>query len=94
MAAITPQKMAQDVLKMLDDATKHLSPEKRDNVICAALLAKPVTKGTAMKKHTLTYIDLYPTPVEREPAAWVIWAGAALALAGVYIVIILSTLWS
>lgn len=47
-----------------------------------------------MSKHNLNYIDLYPTPVEREPAAWVIWLGAALALAGVYIVIILSTLWS
>ena len=47
-----------------------------------------------MKKHTLTYIDMYPPAVDKEPANWVIWAGAALALAGVYIVIILSTLWS
>ena len=44
-------------------------------------------------KHNLTYIDLYPAPVEREPSAWAIWLGAALALAGVYLVIILSTLW-
>lgn len=46
-----------------------------------------------MKKHTLTYIDLYPAPVDKEPSAWVIWAGAALALAGIYVVILLSTLW-
>lgn len=44
-------------------------------------------------KHKLTYIDLYPAPVKPEPANWVIWAGAALALAGVYLVIILSSLW-
>jgi len=44
-------------------------------------------------KHNLNYIDLYPAPVEREPATWVIWLGAALTLAGVYLVIILSTLW-
>ena len=43
--------------------------------------------------HKLTYIDLYPAPVTKEPATWVIWAGAALALAGVYIVILLTTLW-
>ena len=46
-----------------------------------------------MKKHTLTYIDLYPAPVDKEPSVWVIWAGAALALAGIYVVILLSTLW-
>lgn len=44
-------------------------------------------------KHNLTYIDLYPAPVKPEPAGWVIWAGAALTLAGVYLVIILSALW-
>ena len=43
--------------------------------------------------HKLTYIDLYPAPVDKAPAAWVIWAGAALTLAGVYVVILLSTLW-
>lgn len=47
-----------------------------------------------MKKHNLTYIDLYPQAIDKEPAAWVIWLGAALALGGVYIVIIFSTLWS
>ena len=47
-----------------------------------------------MKKHTLAYINLYPPAVDKEPAARVIWAGAALALSGVYIVILLSVLWS
>ena len=46
-----------------------------------------------MSKHNLNYVDLYPAPVDQEPAAWVIWAGAALALAGIYVVILLSTLW-
>ena len=44
-------------------------------------------------QHKLTYIDLYPAPVDRDPPAWAIWLGAALALAGVYLVIILSSLW-
>lgn len=44
-------------------------------------------------KHNLTYIDLYPAPVDRDPPAWAIWLGAALALAGVYIVILLSVIF-
>jgi len=44
-------------------------------------------------KHNLNYVNLYPAPVEPEPAGWLIWLGAALTLAGVYLVIILSTLW-
>ena len=44
-------------------------------------------------QHNLTYIDLYPAPVDQDPPAWVIWAGAALALAGVYIVILLSVIF-
>jgi hypothetical protein len=44
-------------------------------------------------QHKLTYIDLYPAPVDKEPAAWAIWLGAALALAGVYIVILLSVIF-
>ena len=44
-------------------------------------------------KHKLTYIDLHPAPVDRDPPAWAIWLGAALALAGVYIVILLSVIF-
>ena len=44
-------------------------------------------------KHNLTYIDLYPAPVDRDPPAWAIWLGAACALAAVYLVIILSVLF-
>jgi hypothetical protein len=38
-----------------------------------------------MNKHQLTYIDLHPAPVDREPSALAIWAGAALALIAVYL---------
>jgi hypothetical protein len=38
-----------------------------------------------MNKHQLTYIDLYPAPVDREPSALAIWAGAALALIALYL---------
>ena len=44
-------------------------------------------------KHALHYVDLYPAPVDRDPPAWAIWLGAALALAGVYIVILLSVIF-
>ena len=44
-----------------------------------------------MTKHNQTYLELNPEP--SEPSAWVIWLGAALTLAGVYLVIILSSLW-
>jgi hypothetical protein len=44
--------------------------------------------------HNLNYVELYPEPVKPEPTGWVIWLGAALTLAGIYLVIILSTLWS
>lgn len=38
-----------------------------------------------MNRHALTYIDLYPEPIEREPSALAIWAGAAFALLTVYL---------
>ena len=38
-----------------------------------------------MNKHQLTYIDLHPAPVDREPSALAIWAGAALALIALYL---------
>jgi len=44
-----------------------------------------------MSKHNQTYLELNPEP--KEPSTWVIWAGAALTLAGVYIVILLSVLF-
>ena len=38
-----------------------------------------------MSKHKLTYIDLYPAPVDRDPSPLAIWAGAALALIALYL---------
>lgn len=39
-----------------------------------------------MNRHQLTYIDLYPQPVEREPSTLAVWLGAAFTLAALYIV--------
>ena len=39
-----------------------------------------------MNKHQLTYINFYPAPVDREPPALAIWAGAALALIALYLI--------
>lgn len=40
-----------------------------------------------MNKHQLTYIDMYPEPIDtREPSTLVVWLGAALALVAVYAV--------
>lgn len=39
-----------------------------------------------MNRHQLTYIDLYPAPIEREPSALAIWAGAVVALVVLYCV--------
>ena len=42
-------------------------------------------------KHALHYVDLNPQPIDtKEPSPWL---GAALALAGVYIVILLSVIF-
>ena len=38
-----------------------------------------------MNRHSLTYIDLHPQPVEREPSPLMIWAGAAFALGALYL---------
>ncbi len=43
-----------------------------------------------MNKHQLTYIQMYPAPVEREPSALAIWAGAALALLAVYLLTVFA----
>jgi hypothetical protein len=37
-----------------------------------------------MNRHQLTYIDLYPEPIEREPSTLAIWAGAAVALVALW----------
>lgn len=37
-----------------------------------------------MNRHSLTYIDLHPQPVQREPGPIRIWCGAALALLAVW----------
>jgi len=39
-------------------------------------------------RHRLTYVDLHPTHVDRDPPAWAIWAGAALALLAVWLITI------
>ena len=39
-----------------------------------------------MNRHSLTYIDLHPQPIEREPHPLAIWAGAALALLALWLI--------
>lgn len=39
-----------------------------------------------MNRHQLTYIDLYPEPIEREPSSLMIWAGAAFALVALWVI--------
>ena len=40
-----------------------------------------------MNRHSLTYIDLHPEPVNTaEPSPLAIWAGAALALLALWVV--------
>jgi hypothetical protein len=39
-----------------------------------------------MNRHALTYIDMYPEPVDtREPSALVVWLGAAVVFGGLYL---------
>ena len=38
-----------------------------------------------MNRHSLTYLELNPEPVEREPGPLAIWAGAALALLALWV---------
>lgn len=39
-----------------------------------------------MNRHSLTYIEMYPEPVETdEPGPLLIWAGAAFALGALYL---------
>lgn len=39
-----------------------------------------------MNRHALTYIDMYPAPIEREPSPLAIWAGAAFALVALWVI--------
>jgi hypothetical protein len=39
-----------------------------------------------MNRHQLTYIDLYPEPIEREPSTLAIVVGAAVALLALWCV--------
>ena len=39
-----------------------------------------------MNRHSLTYIDLHPQPVQPEPHPLAIWAGAALALLALWLI--------
>lgn len=39
-----------------------------------------------MSRHQLTYIDLHPEPVTREPSTLVVWCGAAVLMASLWAV--------
>jgi hypothetical protein len=39
-----------------------------------------------MNRHQLTYIEMYPQPVEREPSPLAIVAGAAFALVALWVI--------
>lgn len=39
-----------------------------------------------MNRHSLTYIDLHPQPLEREPGPLAIVAGAALAMIALWVI--------
>lgn len=40
-----------------------------------------------MNRHQLTYIDMYPQPIDnREPSTLVVWLGAAVVVGAVYLV--------
>ena len=39
-----------------------------------------------MNRHQLTYIDLYPEPIEQKPSGFAVFCGAALALVALYCV--------
>lgn len=40
-----------------------------------------------MNHHALTYVEMYPEPVDtREPSPFLIWAGAAFALGALYLI--------
>lgn len=42
-----------------------------------------------MNKHQLTYIDMYPQPVNtREPSTLALWLGAACVFGGLYLLTI------
>jgi hypothetical protein len=43
-----------------------------------------------MNRHQLTYIDLHPAPVEREPSALAIWTGAAVFMLTLWAVTFLA----
>lgn len=43
-----------------------------------------------MNRHQLTYIDLHPEPIEKEPSPLAIWAGAAFALLTVYLLTVFA----
>lgn len=39
-----------------------------------------------MNRHQLTYIDMYPQPIDtREPSTLVVWLGAAVVLGALYL---------
>lgn len=39
-----------------------------------------------MNRHALHYLDMHPEPItSAEPSGFVIWAGAAFALGGLYL---------
>jgi hypothetical protein len=56
---------------------------------CPVLSYQLQHEGMNMNKHQLTYIDMYPQPVDtREPSTLVVWLGAACVLGGLYLLTI------
>jgi hypothetical protein len=43
-----------------------------------------------MNKHQMTYIQMYPAAVTREPSRLAVWAGAAFALLAVYLLTVFA----
>ena len=68
---------------------RHLTPETvkaivlADQVIAWAQITSHM-EVSRMNKHSLTYVDLHPEPVqqEEEPSGWLLWFGAAVVLVG------------
>jgi hypothetical protein len=44
-----------------------------------------------MNRHAITYVEMYPEPVDtREPSPVLIWAGAAFALGALYLLTVFA----
>ena len=65
---------------------RHLTPETVKAIVLAdrAIAWAQITSHmevSRMNKHSLTYVDLHPEPVQQDdPSEWLIWLGAAVVL--------------